>query len=383
MVVREIALNVANEAMKRNGLSALVATSQGSSLYTAGTALLTQRIGGKRLAIVALFPDDEPIFIHEGHIEAPMAQDSWIRDLRGYREFVQQPIDVLADVLREKRADSGRVGVEKLFLSANQYLALSRACPTAQFVEADAIFQRMRAVKTAEEVANVGRAAVDTDAAIRTTLGASRLGDTETTIGERLWKEARSRGALPNPIGASRYSHLIVAAGANTFKTHHEPEDFAVAPGALVRIDFGIVSEHEPTAVARTAIARPSSRAQVDTYVRLEATFQTLLTAVKPGIRARDLYELCKRECVRMKLDFNSPHCGHALSTNLENRYESPVLQPLDESLLEAGMMLALEIVIRGNDGRYQIKDVVEVTRVGNRVWSRSADWSQPFVIGG
>src|SRR5690606_801353 len=139
----------------------------------------------------------------------------------------------LADVLREKGAAGGRVGIEKRFLVAKFYDALQELVPDAELVEADGIFDRMRAVKTPEEIALIARAAYVTDDAIRIAFESAKIGATERAIGDRMVAETRAQGA-------QGLSHLIVATGENARKAHPETGDTRLEPGGIVRTDFGM-----------------------------------------------------------------------------------------------------------------------------------------------
>jgi Xaa-Pro aminopeptidase len=313
----------------------------------------------------------EPVFIYctieEGHAKG----ESWLREFRGYTEFAEQPIAVLADVLRERGVDSGRIGIEKRFLVTKNYEELQQALPAAEIVDADPIFDRMRAIKTPEEIAWLGQTALWTDEAIGNAWAQARTGESEREIGDRMIAGTRDRGA-------SGVVHLVLSTGPNAHKAHGEPGDMRLEPGGVLRTDFGVLWGSYISDLARTAFVHPARPQQIDTYKALEEAHQTVIAAMVPGARASDIYALCRDACQQRGLTFTMPHVGHSIGLGV---HEQPMLHPYDNTRLEPGMMLMLEPLVIADDGLYAVEDLIEVTEQGPRIWSRSRDWSEPLII--
>lgn len=372
MITREIALAKVQQALKEHDLDALVAVAPWNVHYTAGTSFLTQRTIPDRLGLVAALPEREPIFIYctieEGHVR----EESWLGESRGYTEFADNPILVLAAVLRELGVDRGRIGIEERYFVAKYDADLRGALPGAKLIAADDIFDRMRAVKTPEEIKLLSRTALWTDAAIRTAFERARIGDTERSIGDRMVAETRKHGA-------NGLLHLVLATGPNNLKVHHAPVDTQIAPGGVIRTDFGMFWGAYVSDIARTVFVQPPRPDQLDLYQRLEDIHQTVIAAMRPGARCSDLYHLCGREFAKRGLDFKMPHIGHSLGLGV---HEFPMLHPFNHYELEPGNVLMLEPLVTGRDGHYHTEDMIVISEDGNRVVSRSADWSQPMVLG-
>src|SRR5438045_1675686 len=109
LLTREEVLRRAQAAMEERGLDALIAQSNANTFYMAGTSFMVQRIGGKRLGIIATFRNGHQVFTYERTEVEHARTESWVPELREYVEFVQHPIEVLADVLRENGVDGGRL----------------------------------------------------------------------------------------------------------------------------------------------------------------------------------------------------------------------------------------------------------------------------------
>lgn len=374
-VTSEVALARARSAIMEHELSALVALSHTSTLYAAGTAFLTQRSLRERLALVVIVPDSDPVLIYESIEEEHAKTESWIKDVRRYTEHVDQPIRILADVLKEKGVGDGRIGLESLFLSWHHYEELRHELPDAELIDADAIFQQMRAIKSPAEIRILGENAAATDVAIRIAYEAAHVGDTEMSIADRMLAEVAARGSTGRLA-------CIVATGPNAVKAHHMPGLTKLEPSTILRCDFSAIWGYYPSDIARTAIVGPALPHQLDTLMKLEDVQQTIVSKMKPGVRAGDLYRICVSECERRNLTFRWPHIGHTLTVNVDNFHELPVLQPFDDNVLQPGMLIALEPLVIGRDAKYHVEDLIEITETGARFLSRPNDWSQPLIVG-
>jgi Xaa-Pro aminopeptidase len=372
MITREDAIGKAGRALLAHRLDALVASSPPNVRYTAGTSFHTQVSIPERLALVSIARDGEPCFIYCAIEEGHAKEESWLRNMRAYTEFADTPVLVLADALRQQGVASGRVGVEERHLSHRDYSALRAALPGAELVAADAIFDRMRAIKTPAEINVLGSAAFATDAAIRAAFAQARIGMTEREIGDVMLKEARARGG-----GALLFQ--VLCTGQNGFKIHAEPGDTRLDAGGVLRTDFGLVWSGYRSDIARTAFARPLKARQADTYRRLEEVHQMVIAAMKPGVRASAIFHICTQAFAQRDVEFTAPHIGHSIGIG---GHEKPMLQPFDDSVLEPGMVFMLEPLIRVEDGLYHTEDMIEITEAGQRVLGRSADWSEPMVVG-
>lgn len=373
MITREMAIQKARRALVDEKLDALVATSPQNVYYTAGTSFMTMKTIPERLGIVSITASGDPAFIYctieEGHAKG----ESWLTNLVGYTEFADRPIEVLARVLREQGASSGRVGLEKRYLATREYETLESLLPKAEFVAVDAVFDRMRAIKTPEEIQTLGNAALQTDTAIRTAFSQAAIGMTEQRVGELMIARARQ-------LGGEKLSFQVLATGRNGFKIHAEPTQTALAQGDVLRTDFGMVwGRFYLSDVARTAFVGAVSAQQAEAYRTLETVHQDIIGAMKPGVKASDIYHRCVDGFERRGLTFGLPHVGHGIGVV---GHEYPMLHPFEQAALEPGMVFMVEPGIMAVDGFYHTEDLVEITESGHRIHSRSADWSQPMVVG-
>lgn len=358
-------------AMAEAKLDALVAMSPENVLYSSGTSIITQRMIPDRLALVLWGHDDAQTFI-VCTIEEPQARaESWISDIRGYVEFAESPIATLASAIKERGFARGRIGIEMRYLVANYYRELVERLPEAELVAADGLFDRVRMIKTPAEIELIGQAFTATDRVIRSAFEASHVGTTEKQIVEMLEQGLKQ-------AGADSVAFTVLATGSNALMAHPAPSDLAIAPGYVLRTDFGGFFKSYLSDVARTAIAAPVSARQRKSYESLVAIHERVIAAMKPGVRACDLFHLCKAGFEEFGLAFGSPHIGHSIGLSV---HEYPMISSQTTEPLQPGMLICIEPVHRGEDGIYHTEDLVLVTEGEPKVLSSSANWSKLLVL--
>ncbi len=372
MITREQALANARHILKTQKLDALVVASPWNVRYLAGTSFLTQRVIPDRLALVLVTADAEPTLIYCSIEDASARDESWLDDLLGYTEFVDRPMLVLADRLRASGMAAGRIGVETDYLVSAHAAELGNALPQADLTAVQGALDRARMIKTADEIAWLGRTTLATDAAIRTAFAQARIGEAQFKTGDRMVSEARQ-------AGADGLQHLVMATGDTAFKIHAVPDATPLRAGSPLRVDFGMTWHGYLSDIARTAFLRPLIDRQADTYRRLEAVQQSTLAAMRAGTRACDVYAICARAYRREGLPFGMPHVGHSIGLVL---HEKPMLHPKDETVLAPGMVFMVEPAVVAHDGVYHTEDMVAITDADPLLLSRSADWSTPMEIG-
>lgn len=358
-------------AMAEAKLDALVAVSPENVLYSSGTNIITQRMIPDRLALVLWGRDDAQTFILCG-IEEPQARaESWISDIRSYVEFAESPVALLAATVKERGFAKGRIGIEMRYLVANYYRELTSLLPDAELVAADGVFDRVRMIKTPEEIELIGQAFMATDTVIRSAFKNSHIGTTEKQVVEMLEKGLKQ-------VGADSIAFTVLATGENALMAHPAPSDLAIAPGYTLRTDFGGFFKNYLSDVARTAIAGPVSARQRQNYENLVSIQERVIAAMKPGVRACELFHLCKAGFEEKGMAFGSPHIGHSIGLSV---HEYPMISPQTTEPLQPGMLICIEPVYRGEDSIYHTEDLVLVTENNPKVLSRSANWSELLVL--
>jgi Xaa-Pro dipeptidase len=359
-------------ALEESDYDAVLAVSVENVYYLSGAWIITQRLIPDRLALVLWPRSGEPSLLVCSIEETLAREQSSIRDVRVYEEFAVSPVRAATALLTELGLARGTIGLELRTLTAHYFAEFEEALPDARISSCESLFNRVRMVKSPDEIELLARAAMVTDAAIWGAWAESRVGDTEADIA------ARMRSSLLQG-GADNLAFLVLGAGETAKQAHPLPRPVSPGDGDVLRVDFGGQFEGYYSDLARTAVIGSPSARQRDVYARLWESQQAVIDRVRPGARAVDLFECGREEFERRGLDFFMPHIGHGLGVGL---HERPVLNRFGTEPLEVGMVLAIEPYHREPDGTlYHIEDLVVVEAGGGRVVSRAGRWETLPVI--
>jgi len=346
---------------------AVVAMSPENVPYTSGVVLWSQRTIRDRLALVVWPREGTPTFIVATNEEGYVREKSWIQDVRSYVQHRTSPIQVLVETLQENGLAAGRIGIEPSYLSVDFYGELTQALPEAQFPSCEALFQRVRMVKTAAEVETLTRASVATERALMATYSTIRPGDREHTLVARL-------GGNMIQAGADLPAFLFLTAGVNTSYAHPDPTDYQVKQGDLIKSDCGGYFSGYYSDIGRTAVVGKASPEQRSIYQRLSEVHQNTIAAMTPGTPASHIYKIAVEGYQRVDIPFSLAFAGHGVGLYI---HEAPMLAADDHTLLQPSMVFSVETRVRwpGREG-YHIEDVVRITDQGQEVVTTFMDTS-------
>ena len=362
-----------NAALEEYNLDVVVAISMENVYYLTGAWIMTQKDIPDRLALVVWPRQGEPQLIVCAN-EASLAQrDSSIKALHSYVEFQTSPIALLAEVLRAQGLDGARIGFERKYLVAEYYDELQHALPAATWSGADRLLGEVRMIKSEAELAQLSRAALITDGVIWDAFQMARPGRSEKEIGDWMQMQMLARGAYGGVF-------IVMGAGDSAGITHPSPRPRALEDGDVLRVDFGGIFDGYLADLARTMVVGHATELQRDTYARLWQLQQEAIAAVRPGVRASDVYRLCERRAAELGLNFSMAHIGHSLGIGL---HEHPMISPRTDTLLAENMAIAIEPSCRNADGsRFHIEDLVIVRAGGPQIVSRAGHWERLFESG-
>ena len=181
------------------------------------------------------------------------------------------------------RAGAGeRLGVEAQSLNlrdAERIRALtpSRLVPTVDLVE------RLRAVKSPEEVAAIRSAAELAQEALDEILPGVRVGQTELDVAAALEAALRRRGSEWHPFPT------IVASGPRSALPHARTSTRCIGPGDLLLIDFGAQVDGYCADLTRTMVvgARADERQRV-IHELVQTAQRRAIEHLRPGMPARE-----------------------------------------------------------------------------------------------
>ncbi len=355
------------EAMEMHGVDALVATSSENVAYVSGAAPPSQKTVRSRLA-AAIVPRAAESELVAVSLERPVVEaQSRLDSIRLYREFVEEPVDVIASSLREHGLGEGTIGVEETHLPVATYRRLAAALPAARLVRSDEVLSEIRTRKTPAEIdaiRDIGSAAERIALECCESFGA---GATERELANFI----ADRYAQ---AGGDGLTMLVVGSGPRSAAVNAPPTDRVLRRGDIVRLDIIGTKGHYHSDVARTAVVGEPSREQRRVYDLLRDVHDRSLAALRPGVLTSDVYGIYRERMERVGLP---PYhfVGHGLGITL---HEDPFINGLGSTALEEGMVLCIEPLAL-LDGRYgmQLEDEILITSDGYDAFSRVDDLLQ------
>lgn len=341
-------------------LDAIICMSPENFTYASGAYILTVKHIRPRQAF-AVFPAQAEPFAVICKIEETLARsEGWMENIHTYIEFKDYPIDSLVAALTEAGLTKGTFGLDMDYIPAESYLHLAQKLPDVTFVNSSEIIAAIRAVKGEDEIAIMEFAARGTHQAVLDAMEASKIGDSERDMANKIATNIIN-------YGADGTLFMCFASGERTPQSHAHAEP-TVFPkeGEIIRFDVGGSYGAFASDFARTYSSGNPTEHQKEIYRKLIEAQEETINSVKPGLLAEDLFFTCKAAYEKRGLPFYFPHIGHSFGIEL---HESPMLRPGVKTPLVPGMIINIEPIAKDDDGNlYHTEDLVLVTEDGFRL---------------
>jgi Xaa-Pro aminopeptidase len=245
-------------------------------------------------------------------------------------------------------------------MPARELLALQeRLGPGTLLASATPLLSPLRQRKTPGEVAALERSAVMADQVI----GAARE---LTWSGATEYEMARRLHVLLVEAGHDDVVSVLVAAGENSADPVHLPSDRVINPGDVVLVQVGGRHAGYCSRTARMIVVAEPPEDFEAMYSVVIAAHDAACAAVRPGITAAAVHAIAREVVSESGYGAFSTHrSGQGIGLDDD---EPPYLMPEDDTVLEAGMTLAIDPAIHlpGLYGAH-LEDVVVCTELGSR----------------
>jgi Xaa-Pro dipeptidase len=304
------------------------------------------------LSPLALLTGDGPPVVVASEDEAVAVAAAGC-ELAGYTGFTSGPLDPVGGAARALAAaiDGRRLATELGSLPAGLTGDLA-------LVEAATELSRERAMKDPDELERLRGALALCDVGQREARARAEPGMAEI----ELW--GLIRAAIERSAGGRTPLLADLASGRRTGETGGPPGKRRLAAGDLVLCD--LVPRRQGywgDSCATFAVGTPADTARAK-HRRVCDALARGLEAIRPGLPASELDEL-----VRAGLEYEH-HTGHGLGTSW---HEEPRIVPGGTTVLEAGMVLALEPAVYERDEGVRVEQVVLVREDGCELLSQHA----------
>jgi Xaa-Pro dipeptidase len=337
------------------GLDAIVAVSPENVTYVSGFVVPSQSLMRWRHAAAILTADGRMSMVVIDMEATTVKAHAGIDDLRIYREFSDDPMNKLANALKDLKLDRSKVGMELEFLPAKDFQTLQKNLPSVTWVAADPIFNKARQIKTPTELALLRALSKLTDKGLGDALRSAKVGTSEMELA----------GTLLTSLfggGAESYKLMIIATGERSQFPNVGPTERKLKHGDIIRMEiFGQKSGYL-TGVCRTAVVGDATPEQYKIWSNLIECKYLVMDLIKPGASCPEIYRKFLENFSALGFEPIS-FVAHGIGLHL---HEEPYMGRYGNEIVEAGMVGAFEplVYIPGRFGM-QNKDMFCVTEQG------------------
>jgi Xaa-Pro aminopeptidase len=277
-----------------------------------------------------------------------------------------------AEFIRKAGYTSGRIALELSFFPADAMDVLRRELPNTEFVEALAILEELRAIKTKEELEYLKTGAAAIVDSMLATFQSAKPGITEAQLVEHLRLEQSQRGLT--------FDYALIASGLTFGRA---PSSRAWNPGEALSLDTAGYCRGYLADMARMAIMGQPTPLMQELLHEIRSVQDQTRVAIVPGRPGREVYEAGRRATQQCKFGKSFGFVVHGMGLI---SHEAPRLQRNEEfgydaahaeHSLEAGMVLSIETGIKHPEaGFIKLEDTVVVTDTG---WEAYGDWGRDW----
>ena len=378
------------QALEREGLRALIATTAANIAYVTGFWSLSQAVYQRTPVFAVYAPTgtalvlpviDAPAAAAEGvevdhvitygefYLDFAASPRGALAEVAGRtREWTRSPAPTAADALAAALAAldirSGTVGLDDGQLGYDSWRRASERLAPLTVLPASSDFAEARMVKSPYEIECLERALHIAEESANVVIQMLKPGVTEREAVRRYEEAVAQRGATPYAT--------IIAMGERAALPAAYPSDRALRAGDLIRLDLGCILKGFYSDLARTAVMGEPSERQQRVYEALQAAENAAIDAVAAGALAGTIFRRAIDTAQANGLPgYQRHHVGHGIGLE---PYEPPVFERGGDTELPMGAVLRIETPYYevGWSGM-NIKDTVLVIRGGGRVLNRSA----------
>jgi Xaa-Pro dipeptidase len=257
-----------------------------------------------------------------------------------------------------------QVGAELGMLPAWVAEGLHRRLPNAEWVEAGAIFDDLRAIKDANEIAHLRLAAGLTETGIAAARDALQPGLSAIGVSAAYQRAIWDRAASDHRFAALRQVEGLVSVGDGAAPA-------AVGPGQTVKLDMQVDVGGYHSDIGRTYALNPTAEQRV-VYDALRDALAAVVATLGPGVPMRDVWTVGTEQMQAAGFaSYSRGHLGH--SVGLAHNYEEPPFIAADEGRpLAPGMVVSVELpyYLLGV-GSFQMERMVQIGASGAEVLDR------------
>jgi Xaa-Pro dipeptidase len=360
------------ESMQERGIDVLIVSQPANMNYLTGYDGWSFYV---HQAVVVSLDQDEPMWLGRG-MDANGARLTTFLSGDSIREYAddyvqsltKHPMHFVADVLKEKGWDDTRVGVEmdQFYFTHRNFVELEKSLPRATFVDANALVNWVRVVKSDAEITFLKRAGKIAERVIDTAVREINVGVRECDAAAEI---AKAQYAGTGEF-AGDYPAIVplMMAGEATSTPHLTWTERTYQADEAVLLELSGVYRHYHAPIARTIFlgSEPPKLMRDTADVVLEGLEKTL-EFVKPGVTAEQVEEAW-RKAIAHSTVVKESRLGYSIGVNYPPDWgeQTISLRPGDKTVITENMVLHLIPGIWYEEVGFEVDATIRITSSGN-----------------
>lgn len=265
----------------------------------------------------------------------------------------------IAKALKESGLTTGRIGVDDMRIQV-ELGAAGFEGPT--LVSAEPMMYRIRQVKTAPEIALLGRAAQISADAATAAIKRLEVGATLEDLRAMFRAEAGLRGA----------GYINIAGGGPDFPTHH------IEAGRPFMIDAVATVDRYCGDFGRTVVLGEPTQKISQAAKRASAAWEGVFAQMKPGMRFSEIRDMGRAAAAKAGFDITNFGSG-AHSVGLQHSEDPREGDTPEDFVMEAGMVISVDHpYTEWGWGTSHLEDLTVITETGAEALNLHTD---PLIV--
>ena len=271
--------------------------------------------------------------------------------------------------VKKSGVKANRIGVEMPFLPLDAADALRKEMPHSELVDSVFTLERLRARKTAEELAVLKQASEKVIECMLAVMTGHGPGTTKQELADALKREEVNRGLT--------FEYCLVTCGTSL---NRAPSPQKWEQGEIMSLDSGGNFNGYIGDLARMAILGEPDAELEDMLGEIEAVQRAAFKVIKPGAIGGEIYEVAEARLKQSKIKVNTDFLAHGMGLVT---HEAPRLTGTGpvrydgydaDKPLEQGMVVSVETTLQHpKRGFIKLEDTVVVTDKGHEIYGEGA----------
>lgn len=360
--------------MEAAGLDVVVATSKHNVQYLLGAERAIffdymDALGVSRYLPVLVYPKGAPeksVYVgHRLETHQRTVAPPWVPRVRTESSGSVDAVTQAISLIRDAGVPLKRVGVEMAFLPMDAGRALTEALPGAELTDALLVLERLRAVKSTDELAKLKTASECVIASMLAVIAGHGPGTTKQQLADALRIAEANRGLT--------FEYCLLACGSSH---NRAPSAQHWEHGEVLSLDSGGNYHGYIGDLARMAVLGDPDTELKDCLAEIEAVQRAAFAAVRAGAMGGEIYVAAERQLAQISQRDCTEFLAHGMGLV---SHEAPRLTahgpvPYDDTdahlPLEPGMVVSIETTMKHpTRGFIKLEDTVAVTATGYEIF--------------